>query len=109
MNLREQGLKVRDAVSELASQTRYIISDGTIFLKVPSGITGQQRALVRENREALYCYLTTPPPATGQCRRGHPVTWRINEYGVWVCGCYWSPPDVVFTSPVKVLQQDFWQ
>lgn len=55
-------------------------------------LPGEARALLKEHRDAIYTYLTTPPKDTRPCAAcGRPICWVLDPVGIWVCDCYYHP------------------
>lgn len=72
---------------------RFIVDGNDLIIKPgPLGLTPGQRDLIREHKEEIKYYLSTPPDQQGLCRRGHPVQWKRSENGLWLCGCYFRVP-----------------
>lgn len=60
--------------------------------------------LLREHKESLLKYLTTPPVVAQGCAAcGRVNQWVLCPVGVWVCDCYYRPE--LRTWP-KIVAQD---
>jgi hypothetical protein len=101
---RAAAARVRDAISSYNHKTTYQVEcfdalSDKLIVTVPGGLLAEQRELIKRYRDELVALLTTPPEQSGTCVRGHAIVWRCNDYGLWVCACYFvtseatTPPE----------------
>lgn len=116
--------EVRQLIAEMNSYnpwTTYSVEDGKLIVRCEKGLLcKEQSKLLRENRNNILEYLTTPPKITAYCRRTekwgkdettrHCISWICNKYGVWVCVCY--EEEIKVTPIVKPQKRqdiaDYW-
>lgn len=81
--------------------TQFVRDDGTVQLLVPGGATPEQILLIATYRREILEYLTTPPPVSGECWRGHTIQWVCTSGGTWLCACYYSAMDEINRRSLK--------
>lgn len=102
---------IRSIVAEIRTYhpaTQFVRDNimGTVKVLVPNGATKEQCFLIRRFQKELMWYLTTPPAASGECWRGHPIHWICTSSGLWVCICFYEPARKVNT--VNLGLKNYW-
>jgi hypothetical protein len=115
---KEERARARAVIGEISSYdpyTRYCVDNvGMLHVSTAKGLTPEQKQLVRANKALLVEYLTSKPEQEGQCARGHAVNWKLDNYGNWLCACYFAEQPVI--KPVEqpgpatnvVSMRDYW-
>lgn len=108
----------------MALQTVYALNAMGVKLALDNGhiaiavdqppLSEEARELLREHKQALLAYLTTPPDDTRPCYAcGRLHQWELDEVGIWVCTCKAHPEYLTPAGPAPstepVSLSDYWQ
>lgn len=114
LNQEDQGqldrLATRDLVCYLYANmgVSLALKDGRIAAtpKQPP-LSKEARTLLKEHKEALLSYLTTPPVELRPCAAcGRVGQWVLDWMAIWVCDCYYHQELWLNQEGAKVVTQD---
>jgi hypothetical protein len=112
-SVRARAREIVSAITRYNPLTTFEVQGDTLYVTASGGLMDEQRELIREHKSELVALLTTPPEQSGMCVRGHAIVWRCNDYGLWVCACYFVTPEATTPPPEQSTHasttRDYWK